>query len=108
RNCESLNRDATLRGITSSDPTVNVVEQIILSGIFVLVDRHKNADYFDFPHRRFRETLAVSYFNDQKGSEALAGRLHDSTCSELILVDVEQATFRGVVIEAMIDEIVEG
>lgn len=108
RGCDSPNRDLILRGINSSDPTVNVVEQIILSGIFVLVDRHKNADYFDFPHRRFREALAVSHFNDRKGSEFLAERLHDSTYSELILVYVEQSQFNDVVIEAMINEIVAG
>lgn len=105
---ESVNRDEILRGLGVADPTVNIVEQIILSGIFVLADRHRNVEYFDFPHRRFRETLAVSYFNDASGAEALVRHLLDASYGELLLVYIEQSPYRRTVINAIVREIVAG
>ena len=99
--------DKILSGLHDTDPTTNVLEQIILSGIFNLVDRRNGIDYFDFPHRRFRETLAISYFNNKEGVDALISRLRDPEYSELILVYIRQSSFRFLLLEAMIREVVE-
>jgi hypothetical protein len=39
------------------------VRQLIYCGVFVLVDATRSEKYYDFPHRRFREVLAASYFS---------------------------------------------
>lgn len=98
--------DEILRGLEREDPTSNIVDQIILSGIFVLVDRHREVFYYDFPHRRFRETLAVSYFNNEGGAKELAGHLTDSGFSELILVYLEQSEFSWIVLDAMVANVI--
>jgi hypothetical protein len=105
---DSPNCDEILRGLRKSDATVSIVEQIILSGIFVLVDRYRSTEYFDFPHRRFRETLAVTYFNSATGAERLSSHLHETAYGELILVFVEQSSYRGVLIKALTREVVAG
>ena len=40
------------------------VRQLIYCGLFVLVDSSRDERYYDFPHRRFREVLATSYFSE--------------------------------------------
>jgi hypothetical protein len=97
--------DEILRGLRDADPTVNIIEQIILSGIFNLVDKRHEIDYFDFPHRRFRETLAVSYFNNEAGVEALIPHLREPEYSELILVYIRQSCFKRPLLNAMIAQI---
>ena len=55
----------------SSSPSVGSIvgqpdrfaSQLIFSGLFVIVDRNANGVLYDFPHRRFREVLASSYFD---------------------------------------------
>jgi hypothetical protein len=51
-----------LRNLEASDAR-SFVRQLILQGVFVLVDRNAKQEFFDFPHRRFREVLAVEYFD---------------------------------------------
>lgn len=104
----SDSKDEISRGLMVSDATVNVVEQIVLSGIFVLVDRGSGVDYFDFPHRRFREVLAVSYFDDPRGAQSLKRSLLDPSYGELLLVYIEQSQYRGVLLQGMMEAVKNG
>jgi hypothetical protein len=104
---DNRNANEIIGGLDDPDPTTNILEQIILSGIFSLVDRRNGNDYFDFPHRRFRETLAISYFNNANGAEALIRHLRNPEYSELILVYVRQSPFSVTLLKAMIDDIVK-
>ncbi|HEX8674131.1 MAG TPA: hypothetical protein VF710_19690 [Longimicrobium sp.] len=56
----------------------NVVRMLITQGVFVVVDEHKGEVLYDFPHRRFREVLAVQYLDNLQHVDeciALAGEV---------------------------------
>ena len=50
-----------LRQIGNPDTQPDLALQMIYVGIFVLVSRSTKQSYYDFPHRRFREILALQY-----------------------------------------------
>jgi hypothetical protein len=54
--------DDILRNLDSSH-VGSIVRQLILQGIFVLVDKTYTEEFFDFAHRRFREILATKHFD---------------------------------------------
>ena len=54
-----------LRGLQSGESSVpNFVLQLVLSGVFVVVDRRDDLVSYDFPHRRFRDALALEYLEE--------------------------------------------
>ena len=58
---DSKNKDAILEDLnnpTRSNP--NLPQQLIYSGLFSLFSSGGNKNYYDFPHRRFRETLTIA------------------------------------------------
>jgi hypothetical protein len=44
----------------------NIVQQLIYSGLFVLLDRHQNRFLYDFPNRLFKEVLAAKYLQQSQ------------------------------------------
>lgn len=94
-----------LRGLESSDAAVNIVRQVIMSGLFVLVDKRSDVRIFDFPHRKFREVLAVDYFLAMPLDDDLANRLVGKKYSELALLFVEQSNHSFLVVNKLIDRI---
>jgi NACHT domain len=54
--------DAANAGAIAGQPS-RFAHQLVFSGIFVSVDRNAQGTLYDFPHRRFREVLAGSYFD---------------------------------------------
>lgn len=97
--------DAIIKGLKTEDPSLNIIDQIILSGIFILVDRVQRVNFYDFPHRRFRETLAVSRYNNLVGAKVLASKVLDPAYGELILVYVEQSAFSDYMMDCLIGKL---
>ncbi len=63
--------DEILRNLESKDVANNLVRQLILQGVFVLVDRTDAGEFFDFPHSSFRYILALEYFEKYEFNCAL-------------------------------------
>lgn len=72
------------KGLLEGSSTNNVVLQIIFSGILVLQPGNKRM--FDFPHRRFREALAVKHLDNEAGQAKVISRLSDPLLHEFILI----------------------
>lgn len=102
---KSIHDDEIRRGLESPDATSNIVIQIILCGLFTLVDQNQKIQQFDFPHRRFRETLAVYYFNSQYRAKQLSEELGNQAFSELIIVFVKQSAHKNCILNRLIDDI---
>lgn len=81
----SPDRAVISSGLSSGDPTSNIVDQIVFSGVFVVIDKTAGEYIYDFPHRNFREALAVAWFDDDRRSDELKRRFEDLAYAELIL-----------------------
>lgn len=100
---ESENRHAILTGLGLGDPSSNIVDQIIFSGIFVVVDKVAGDHTYDFPHRSFREALAISWFDHSVRVRVLQLKFSNVSYAELILAFVSNST-RG---EYLVERLVE-
>lgn len=97
-----------MRGLDSEDPTVNIVDQLIFCGLFVLVDCRLGQKSYDFPHRRFRETLAVAFYDSPQGAALIAESFDRPAYGELALVYVEQSNHAETVLFAVLDRLNQG
>ncbi len=102
---EKDDNEVILRGLTRSEPAANLVSQLILSGVFIYVERNSNQELLDFPHRRFREILACDYFDTDAGCQQICERVRDADFYELILVYVERSPRGDVVTRAVLREV---
>ncbi|TXI46383.1 MAG: hypothetical protein E6Q50_15130 [Lysobacter sp.] len=100
----SKNSDEIIRGLKSVDPTANIVKQIISSGLLVVVDKRESQRLFDFPHKRFRETLAVEYFDDDERVREIIRMAGNSAYFEIITSFVSQAERSGEVLRAIAEK----
>jgi hypothetical protein len=89
------------QGVGCGDPAADPLLQLRYCGILILVDRRGGEEQFDFPHRRFRETLAVQSMDNEEGVRFVAERIQDQEFSELALVFIEQSKRYRHVIELM-------
>lgn len=101
----SMSAEEILRGLDLNDATVNIVRQIILSGLFVLVEMRGESKYLDFPHRKFREVLAIDYFLREPTSAAVVSTLIGRKYSELALLFVEQSASGRLIVSELINRI---
>lgn len=60
--------------------------QLIYSGIFVVVAENKSEYYYDFPHRRFKEVLAIKYFSKPENYLHILSQAREAQISEFILI----------------------
>ena len=90
------------RNLGSSNPSIDLIRQLVLSEIFLSVERPDGDVIYDFPHRRFREVLASAYWNNVAGSELLSARVADSAFSELIPTYVGFASYGKQVVQNII------
>jgi hypothetical protein len=78
--------DDILRGLSKSDPLANIAVQLTLSGVLVVIDRRGSQAIYDFPHRSFKEKLAISYFTSPTGLNKLKDKIGDPSFHELVLL----------------------
>lgn len=95
-----------LANVASPDATCNIVKQLIFSGVFVVAAKRGDEFVVDFPHRRFREALAVEYFDSPEGLKYLAERVDQADLSELLLYFVDQTNFKREMIDALAKKLV--
>jgi len=93
--------DAILLGLSKSDQLANMAIQLTESGVLIVVDRRGSRTVYDFPHRRFKETLAVSYFTTTSGIVQLRDRINDPSFYELILLVADTQTGWLPIIDAL-------
>lgn len=80
-----------LNGLDSSQPTSNIVLQLIRSGVFVSFPASQTK--YDFPHRRFKEVLAVEYYNSEDGCKLLSEKCRDASFISLILFYAQNTAY---------------
>lgn len=78
-------------GLEGEDPASNIIIQLINSGVFVSYPAPDTR--YDFPHRRFREVLAVEYYNSPRGCEELASKCKERRLNSLIIYFVQQTQY---------------
>lgn len=98
-------RHDILHGLSSDDATVNLVKQIIYSGVLVGVEYRHKQTLLDFPHRRFKEVLACRRLDNDLGLERLAESISQPYLAELIIVYVEQSSRAEELIKALINSL---
>ncbi|MBS0215554.1 MAG: hypothetical protein JSR50_07320 [Proteobacteria bacterium] len=108
KECQSGNCEEILRGLNSNDATINIIRQVILSGIFVLVEMRGESRYLDFPHRIFREVLAIDYFLRRPITSFAINTLLGKKYSELALLFVEQSGEAHVIVKELVERISSG
>lgn len=98
-----LEYDDILRGMSSHDGTSNIALQLIYSGLLTLVEKVNQEDFYDFPHRRFKEVLGRRYLRNESGCRSVCACVHDKSLSEFILLYFKGTTWRPMVLEALSD-----
>lgn len=93
-----------LRNDTTNNP--NFVEQLIYSGIFVIVDKQGDKLFYDFPHRRFREVLAAGHFH-KYGYEPLILNIRKEGLSELLYVFFNRSGSQDEILGVLFDKLIE-
>jgi len=100
--------ESLVRGLESSDPTVNIVDQLVFCGVFVVVDVRKGQRVFDFPHRSFREALAVGYYSRAENVGQLLSKFDRPSFGELALVFVENSVAGERILQAVLGKASSG
>lgn len=102
---DSKHRGPIYEGINSKSPN-NIGYQLIFSGIFVTVSFSQNEPNFDFPHRRFRELLAASYFKKYNKINILLDLIDNESISELVVVTYKETTFHSEILKKLLEQMV--
>jgi hypothetical protein len=94
---EVLHADNVIRILAQLNGTMvgaDIVLQLVYSGVFVVVDRIKGESYYDFPHRRFREVLAVEYWSEPERYLELMVNAHRPEYAQVIEFLKQMSGFR--------------
>ena len=86
----SAEAETIRQGLSSTDDSANIVNQLILSDVFLRFATTSGGPLYDFPHARFRETLASDYFAIEPGYTSLFLHLSDSQFVGVISVFIER------------------
>jgi hypothetical protein len=62
------------------------ISQLIRQGVFVIVDVIVGKTFYDFPHRRFREMLAIEYWDNEERVQECLERLTAPNFGEFAVV----------------------
>ncbi len=100
---ESEHRFTISQGIESKSLS-NIGYQLIFSGIFVTASYSQNEPNYDFPHRRFRELLAASYFKKHNNINNLLDIIEDESLSELIVVTYNETEHHELIFKELLSK----
>jgi hypothetical protein len=81
------------------------VSQLILSDVFLRFATTADGAKYDFPHARFRETLATDFFANEPAYESLLSHLGESQFVEVTSVFVERFGMQAGLAETISDRI---
>jgi hypothetical protein len=95
---ESKDRDTISAALEDDEiERPHIGRQLIYSGVFVLVDRHRQNVLYDFPHLRFRELLASEYLID-RDPDYLINNIDQRNLSELLYVFFNRSSLQDSVL----------
>jgi len=97
-NADKIVRDMELGG----SGTPNMAQQLIYSGVFVIVDKSAEGVLYDLPHRQFREILASAYFDHANTVGILLQNVTLKSLSELIILFFVRSRFQEEVLESLL------
>lgn len=97
--------DQIITELIDTESKVDICTQLIYSGLFSFVDIIDNVEIYDFPHRRFKEVLAVTYLSSQESLDMLIQKLENEGLSEFILMFFSISSELSKVIDALIKKI---
>lgn len=91
-----------LRGLDDAkDGTVNIVLQLIFSGLLVHAYQEKGEFYYDYPHRRFKEVMAEVYLQELEGFNLLCHQLDRPHLFEFALAYARSTTRKLALLRSM-------
>lgn len=73
----------------------HLTNQLIAQGLFVVVESTSSRVLYDFPHRRFRETLAAQYWNDDERWEQFISSIGTQSSIRELAIFVYETTSRN-------------
>ncbi|MBO3698266.1 NACHT domain-containing NTPase [Roseivirga sp. E12] len=85
------NKDEILKGLSKNERSLSnliipdMVEQIIYSGVFVFAGKKDGKSEYDFPHRLFREVLALKALDNEENLSELESNIENGSLSEFLL-----------------------
>jgi len=93
-----------MRGLESASSSMpDFVDQLIYSGVFVTVDRSLvGGVLYDFPHRRFKEVLALIYFDQPVNLDLLIDNVSLRHLNELIIFFFSRSKFQDEALETLL------
>lgn len=105
KHSESEHRVVISQGIESKSLN-NIGYQLIFSGIFVTASYSLNEPNYDFPHRRFRELLAASYFKKYDRINNLLDIIDDESLSELVVVTYNETEHHELILKKLLSKMI--
>jgi len=87
--------DDILKELKRSGDSSFFVLQLVYSGVFINAAILEGKRHYDFPHRRFREVLAIEYFSQPENYYWLLVNHQRGHLSEFILLFQESKQFRS-------------
>ncbi len=96
-----------LSGLIRREPAIDMASQIRFSGVLSRVKNSENDDLYDFPHRRFRELLAVDYFANSEGAAYVAENALSESLSQLVLLYIESTSHWETVLNGIAGRLIE-
>ena len=83
----------------------NFPTQLIFSGIFSTVSIISSELSYDYPHRRFREILAIKYLETNNKLDELLASITNPTLTEfIILVFITKGEYRNAITQSLLNE----
>ena len=77
---------------TPNSNNPNFTVQLIISGLFLIQGTEQAQIQYDFPHRRFKEVLAIESLNDEHNMNLLCANISNDNLSELIQLTFNNST----------------
>ena len=107
---ESSMKARIVQDLSADGPNApHIANQLIFSGIFVLVDRIASQATYDFPHRRFREVLAAEQLEIiENRSEAIRVFVERPDLAEALYVFYELTSAKDEIVHEVFERISNG
>jgi hypothetical protein len=85
---------------------VEIIQQLIYQGVFVVADASVERTFYDFPHRRFREILAVKYWDNEETFAECLAMVGEPHFAEFVLVFFKTSTsFQNALLQQILNGI---
>lgn len=104
---DGANALALIKGVQSGTKD-SISNQLLFSGLFVTVGKLNDDFQFDFPHRRFREVLAATYYQNDNNIKQLLSQIDQIDYGELISVVYKETNRHNEIFDEILNKIFSG